>query len=531
MRYLKLFSLITLTSLLLSCGPITPVATTGDGLVILSWNPILKTDTYNIYYSSNPITHLSSATKLSTHALTKQITGLTNGTKYYFIVTAVQTTSNIERERSAQIEATPMAKPVLANLPTQSFYYGDSPTITFTNTGGTASNCTVSPTLPTGLNIAVHSGTCQITGTATGLTTSTNYTIKATNTTGFDLATVNISVTLKAPVATIVTGNKKVTLSWDSVSRADTYNIYYAKQTFANIDDLSNYASLTGGTLIPNLTGASKEITLTNGTKYYFVVTALKGNKESGVSNEVNAIPEAQPVTPTGRLNDTGITWGGNYPNGNNTNCTGTTITAQDCKHGRDAKATAGTLTKTGAGSAGFDFTKLDSDGNTLSATATAQRCVKDNHTGLIWEVKTTSGLHNKSDTYNWYNIDRTTNGGAVGYTDDDGNTCHGYTASDRNLFCNTQAFVNRVNTAGLCGKNDWRLPTIDELRSIVNYGRHNPSIDTGYFPNTPAYSFWSSSPHSNGSSYAWVVGFVDGDDYYDDRNYSYRVRLVRSGQ
>ncbi|MBA5248112.1 MAG: DUF1566 domain-containing protein [Gammaproteobacteria bacterium] len=243
----------------------------------------------------------------------------------------------------------------------------------------------------------------------------------------------------------------------------------------------------------------------------------------------INSIPTLSVPTA---LNDTGITWGGSYPSGNNAGCTGTTITAQDCSHGRDAKAAANTLTKIGAGSAGFDFTKLDSNGNTLSASATDWRCVKDNHTGLVWEVKTTSNLHNKNDTYNWYNTNSATNGGAVGFADDDGNTCHGYNSSDSNTFCNTQAFVNRVNTAGLCGANDWRMPDRNELRSIVNYGRLRPSIDTGYFPNTPADDFWSSSPHSSYSPFAWTVLFNSGGYVsYDARNLSNRLRLVRSGQ
>jgi hypothetical protein len=37
---------------------------------------------------------------------------------------------------------------------------------------------------------------------------------------------------LSIPVATIVTGDTKVTLSWNSVSGADKYNIYYATETF-----------------------------------------------------------------------------------------------------------------------------------------------------------------------------------------------------------------------------------------------------------------------------------------------------------
>ena len=66
-------------------------------------------------------------------------------------------------------------------------------------------------------------------------------------------------------------------------------------------------------------------------------------------------------------LNDTGITFGGNSLGGNNTDCTDETIAQQDCSNGRDAQAVAGTLTKVGAGAAGFDFTKLAADGSVLA--------------------------------------------------------------------------------------------------------------------------------------------------------------------
>jgi hypothetical protein len=45
-----------------------------------------------------------------------------------------------------------------------------------------------------------------------------------------------------------------------NVSGVDKYNIYYATETFANIE-VENYASLNGYALLENLTGTSKEIT------------------------------------------------------------------------------------------------------------------------------------------------------------------------------------------------------------------------------------------------------------------------------
>ena len=78
----------------------------------------------------------------------------------------------------------------------------------------------------------------------------------------------------------------------------------------------------------------------------------------------------------------------------------------QDARYGRDAQAAAGPLTKIGAGATGFDYSKIANNGSTLAANATLGAatttdwaCTKDNVTGLIWEVKTTSGLRNVSHT------------------------------------------------------------------------------------------------------------------------------------
>ena len=248
--------------------------------------------------------------------------------------------------------------------------------------------------------------------------------------------------------------------------------------------------------------------------------------------------PAAQAQTHP--LNDTGITWSGDATNGNANTCDASHPAGQDCHYGRDKAAAESTLAKVGASTSnngvanGFDFSKISNSGHVLDASATLGSgpddwaCTRDNVTGLIWEVKTTSGLRNQNHTYTWYNTDTNTNGGADGAA---GNTttCSN-TLGGQN--CNTQNYVAAVNAgAGLCGHTDWRMPTIKELEGIADLGRSNPAIDPTYFPNTPSSDVWSGSPYAGNSSYAWGVYF--GYGYASDgyRGGSVRVRLVRAGQ
>lgn len=228
-------------------------------------------------------------------------------------------------------------------------------------------------------------------------------------------------------------------------------------------------------------------------------------------------------------LNDTGITWGGDSPSGNNTTCISNITAPQDCDQGRDA-----THKDDSDGHAGFSFTKLDANGDPLPDNAASWSCVKDNVTGLVWEVKTTDGgLHHKDDSYVWYNTDPATNGGFAGIADDDGAICYGYDSNDPASFCNTQAYVARVNQAGWCGHTDWRMPTKEELRSLVDYSvpYPGPTIDVGYFPNQVSSSVWSSLPYANSSAHAWALFFNLGGSSPGSKIDSHAVRLVRSGQ
>lgn len=172
---------------------------------------------------------------------------------------------------------------------------------------------------------------------------------------------------------------------------------------------------------------------------------------------------------------------------------------------------------------------KIAGDGSELPASATSWSCVRDNVTGVYWEVKTDDGgLRDKDWTYTWYEPDYSRNGGIAGTQN--GGSCVGSR-------CDTDGYVAAVNVVGLCGYRDWRLPTKQELQGLVDYGipHLGPTIDTAYFPNTMTDTwYWSSSVSAYRADFAWYIFFSYG--FYGNVNASYKthsphVRLARGGQ
>ncbi|MDP5137335.1 DUF1566 domain-containing protein [Rheinheimera baltica] len=95
----------------------------------------------------------------------------------------------------------------------------------------------------------------------------------------------------------------------------------------------------------------------------------------------------------------------------------------------------------------------------------------------------------------------------------------------------NWSAALALAESTEYAGEGDWRLPTIQELQSLVELCRVNPSINHTIFPNTPSSVVWSGSPHSYDSGFAWYVYFLDGHANFNVRSSSLHVRLVRGGQ
>ena len=94
-------------------------------------------------------------------------------------------------------------------------------------------------------------------------------------------------------------GDGEVTLDWQMVAGATTYNIYYIADptnTYSSTNKPSS-ATMKAGTKIPSIISAPYPITpLTNGTKYWFAISAVTSSVESDLSIAISATPSTTSI-------------------------------------------------------------------------------------------------------------------------------------------------------------------------------------------------------------------------------------------
>jgi len=171
-----------------------------------------------------------------------------------------------------------------------------------------------------------------------------------------------------------------------------------------------------------------------------------------------------------------------------------------------------------------------DSSGNAIPCAGTAQDgdvragaplayvdngdgTITDVNTALIWEKLSLDGsIHDAGNVYVW----------------DDAFSIH----------------VATLNSTGFAGHNDWRLPNVKELETIVDFQEVHPALSPAFNNNCSpgcgvtmcscfaSGGYWSSTSYvlANNQNYSWYVSFIDGNVHVWPKNMTNWVRAVRSG-
>ena len=221
--------------LLYGCGEnknIIPASRLTSGQVTLSWNDVPQAVVYNLHLSTTPGVTALNAFKISDVTSPITITDLEPDTTYYFIVIAVDESGQAEKSKEVAYTVTP------------------SP-------GNIHFNDFVTPLPPEQKPAAAKAVTVPAA------------VVKSKD--------AQKQSTAKQPAPTV--GYGKVTLTWDNVSNATSYNIYW-----------SNKKGVTkhNGTKISNVKNPHTVTGLEKGNTYYFVVTAVNESGESAVSESIS---------------------------------------------------------------------------------------------------------------------------------------------------------------------------------------------------------------------------------------------------
>ena len=237
-------------------------------------------------------------------------------------------------------------------------------------------------------------------------------------------------------------------------------------------------------------------------------------------------------------------------------------------------------------GRTGFRFVKIGHDGMARTASSTDYKCIKDEVTGLTWQVKGPNNtlfnqeadpdlpdryLMQSKTNYNAANFVYTWNPSKLGTTGkgwllglneggletaaDDSDYANGACGfingipnREGSLYCSSGSYADEVNLLGVCGQTNWLVPSVEQLRSIIDYSKvtdystlalaTDHALDNDFFDclgndcvvsndNNPVY--WTSSQVKGAESLAWCINLQTGSVNTCNKDEELKVILVSS--
>ena len=269
------------------------LSVSGANQLTVAWQPVNGAASYNLYWSTTSGVTIATGTKIANVSSTYTHAGLSANTTYYYIVTAVN--SSGESIVSSQVSATSLAVP---STPTGvSALGGANQTVVSWSAVNSATSYNIYWSTLNGVTKANGSKIANVSSNFvhTGLSANTTYyyIVTAVNSSGESSPSTQVSVTTAttsgtqptAPVGVLASGGtNQVTITWNPVSGATSYNIYWANSSHVMI---GMSAKLTG------VTSPYHNSSLAANTTYYYAVTALNAAGESIESAIVSATTAA----------------------------------------------------------------------------------------------------------------------------------------------------------------------------------------------------------------------------------------------
>jgi fibronectin type 3 domain-containing protein len=260
-------------------------ASAANAQVNLAWN---ASSGATAYYVKRSTTSGGPYTQIATPTATSYADdSVTNGTKYYYVVSAYN--SYGQSVNSAEVNATPMAPAPYAPAGLAALAGNTQVSLTWTASTGATSYHVKRSTTNGGPYTQVSAPTAA-NFTDTGLTNGTTYyyVVSALNSAGESANSSQASATPAAPGTSppaptglgATAGNAQVSLTWTTSAGATSYHV---KRSTTSGGPYTQVA-------VPTTTGDT-DTGLTNGTTYYYVVSALNAVGESANSAEVSATP------------------------------------------------------------------------------------------------------------------------------------------------------------------------------------------------------------------------------------------------